>query len=172
MANGDSPLRPNCAYFRCELVSAGREEALLHTAPTEPPKPASGPSQGTDATGSAVTRCDDSAESPTWPDGSPKTPDAIAAEVTGHTYGCNCLRCDGARAASSATTNREALMSEICNYIPVDPAALDAAAYALHRDGYEEGDYIPEEADPEDFERAEVVLQGLRAAGFDVVRRA
>ena len=60
---------------------------------------------------------------------------------------------------------------EFCDYVPVDPAALDAAAYALHRDGYDEGDYIPEEADPEDFERAEVVLQGLRAAGFDVIRR-
>ena len=34
-----------------------------------------------------------------WPDGSPKTPDAIAEEVTGHTYGCNCLRCDKTRAA-------------------------------------------------------------------------
>ena len=42
----------------------------------------------------------------TWPDGSPKTPDAVAAEVTGHTYGCNCLRCDEARASSPAAPRK------------------------------------------------------------------
>lgn len=72
---------------------------------------------------------------------------------------------------SGSAALTEAQMSELCDYVPVDSEALQAAAEALHRDGYDEGDYIPEEADPEDFYNAEVMLQGLRAAGFDVVRR-
>lgn len=45
---------------------------------------------------------DPSPSAATWPDGSPKTPESIAAEVTGHTYGCNCLACDRAKVPTSA----------------------------------------------------------------------
>lgn len=93
----------------------------------------------------------------------------------GHVLGVRDAAGDGpmtSRDSAELQLPKGADVSELCDYVPVDSAALDAAAYALHRDGYDEGDYIPEEADPEDFERAEVVLQGLREAGFDVVRRA
>lgn len=67
----------------------------------------------------------------TWPDGSPKTPESIAAEVTGHTYGCNCLACDRAKAPTSAASEERMTVVLLVELVDATQDEFKAAVEAV-----------------------------------------